>query len=166
MVNHKIEVVRMKKGVFFLVSFILFVSFVYSVPTDEQIQQAANTLGVPFADLKQFVQSYQPRNMSNEAIQVDIARIIDDYKANVARAENRYKGKNLEITGVIRVIDTDKITLSRSRNAYDYVFIYFQQSESNKIINLDIGQTITIVGRCERGDNDGWVYIQEAYIAR
>jgi hypothetical protein len=57
----------------FIFSFLIF-SSVYAViaePTDDQIRQAANALGVPYADLRQFVQSYQNNTSSTDVIIVE-----------------------------------------------------------------------------------------------
>ena len=52
----------MKEILILLVAFIISMNCLYATPTDAQIQQAANTLGVPFENLKQFVLSHQTDN--------------------------------------------------------------------------------------------------------
>jgi hypothetical protein len=66
----------MKKAALILVSLVLFAGFVYSAPTDEQIRQAADTLGVPFAELKSFVQSYQPQSTQADVITITAVDLI------------------------------------------------------------------------------------------
>ena len=66
----------MKRKIIFLILVSVLVIFVYSEPTDTQIRQAANTLGVPFEDLKQFVNSYQGNN--NLSIRNNSHKSIDD----------------------------------------------------------------------------------------
>jgi hypothetical protein len=61
----------MMKKIFFVIIFVLaFIGAGYSQVTDDTIRQAATLLGVPFADLKQFIQSYQNNNSSEEAIEI------------------------------------------------------------------------------------------------
>ena len=159
----------MKKVLLSLVLFFLFISSVYSEVTDDQIRQAASILGVPFNNLKQFVQSYQQRNTPNDAIQLDIVKLFEDYRANTARAENQYKGRTFQYTGEVGSIGTGSIWfyIPRDRSSSYTVLVNMLESERYKLINLDIGQTITIVGRFEEINQSISSYritIRNAYI--
>jgi len=131
---------------------LLFFTFVclnviFAQPTDDQIRQAATTLGVPFADLKQFVLSYQTAS-STDAILIDAVSLSKEYKENRIRADNQYKGKTLKIKGVIDGIYNTQLSL-RGVSASDYITIYFKPTELSKIANLNKGQTVTFIGICD-----------------
>ena len=126
----------------FLMVFGFYASF--SQTTDEQIMQAANTLGVPYADLRQFVQSYQ-NNTSADVIVVDIDTFLQAYESNPIRADNQYKGKTIRITGVVSQVTTDAVYLKAS-NKIRSAKISFRSIELQKIANLEVGQTVTFIG--------------------
>ena len=158
----------MKKVLLSLVLFFLFISSVYSEVTDDQIRQAASILGVPFNNLKQFVQSYQQRNTPNDIMQLNIVKLFEDYRANTARAENQYKGCTFQYTGEVGSILTYSIGFYiRDRSSSYTVWVNMLESERYKLINLDIGQTITIVGRFEEINQSLYspsITIRNAYI--
>jgi len=85
-----------------ILSFLMFSCFyaLFSQATDEQIRQAASILGVPYADLRQFVQSYQS-NTSTDIIIVDVSTLSQAYQTNPVRADIQYKGRTLRVTGVV-----------------------------------------------------------------
>jgi hypothetical protein len=161
----------MKKFIILLVSLFLFVGIVYSIPTDAQIRQAANTLGVPFDDLKIFVQSYQTQSTPTGTITVTADVLIKAYSDNQLRADNTYKGKTLQITGTVSKIDKDwgdeyflELTTS-SGYSWCTIRAFVKASELNKIANLNKGDSVTIIGKCSEGDSN-YVDIKDAYIVR
>ena len=52
------------KKIFLLLFFVIIWNGLFAQTTDEQIRQAANSLGVPFDDLRQFVQTHQGTEIS------------------------------------------------------------------------------------------------------
>jgi hypothetical protein len=159
----------MKKFFILVVFHVLVVGLVYSVPSDEQIRQAANTLGVPFADLKQFVQSYQAQTTPSGTLAVSASELIQAYSGNQLQANNKYKGKRLQVTGYVKRIGSsdDKyfVELMGSEYAYSTVLVYVLDSELPKIANLEPGQTATFIGSCSTGDSYS-VEIIEATLVR
>jgi hypothetical protein len=158
----------MKKIIVFVLILFAYITFVYSEPTDAQIQQIANTLGVPFEDLKQFVKSYQIGNTPSEMIEVTARQLAQEYHTNQVRSESQYYGKILKITGqVSRIfnIGNDYVLDLIGTDKYYSVFIYFPSSKANQISNLDPGQTVSIIGKCYRYDNPH-VVIKEAHVTR
>jgi archaellum component FlaF (FlaF/FlaG flagellin family) len=146
----------MKKGIVLLISLFVIVGLVYSVPSDEQIRQAARTLEVPFADLKQFVQSYQTKSVPSGTIEITARDISQEFQNNRLRATNKYNGTTLKITG--RVYDIKQnysgdyyLAIVGTSEVYG-VYVYFQSSEINRMANLDSGQTVTIIGKFKEFD--------------
>ncbi|MDR2434929.1 MAG: OB-fold putative lipoprotein [Treponema sp.] len=154
----------MKKVFFGLVSLVFAVGFIYSSPTDEQIRQAANTLGVPFNDLKGFVQSYQPQAVPAGALTVTAQDLAAAYKGNQMRADSQYKNKTVQVTGKVRGIKKD--IYDEYYVVLDFpVEVYVKAAETNKIANLDIGQSVTMVGTCT--GYDVWIIkIKDATLLR
>ena len=147
-----------------ILGFLLFLAFntLFAQATDDQIRQAANTLGVPYADLRQFVQSYKTNTSpSANVIVIDAVTLHRDYQANRVKADMQYKGKTLRITGVIYEIEKDIITgencvnLTVSSSIYTgdtgWVSVYFRPTELSKIANLRIGQKVTFIGIGDSG---------------
>ena len=95
--------------------------------------------------------------MATEAIGVSAIDLYSAYDSNALRADNTYKGKFVRITGRVSGIETDIITgkpyvklFSHPTNQFmDFVYVYFKETETSRIADLDSGQTITIVGLCE-----------------
>jgi hypothetical protein len=155
----------MKKAVLFWVSLVLFAGFVYSVPTDDQIRQAAGTLGVPFADLKSFVESYQPQNTKADVIIITATDLYSAYKANQVRADSQYKNKTVKITGKVTGIKQDFKGNYIELEGPLTVWVYIKLSETSRAISLDISQMITLIGTCD-GYNGVWVTIKDATFSK
>jgi len=146
-----------------ILGFLLFLASntLFAQATDDQIRQAANTLGVPYADLRQFVQSYKTNTSpSANVIVIDAITLHREYQANRVKADMQYKGKTLRITGVIYEIEKDIITgedcvnLAISTSIFGdtgWVSVYFRPTELSKIANLRIGQKVTFIGIGDSG---------------
>jgi tetratricopeptide (TPR) repeat protein len=83
-----------------------------------------------------------------EAIVVDPALLFDEYNADRAAADVRYRGKSLRVTGIIFYIG-DLYNDEYYVNLYDghyNINIYVRMSEANKLKNLSTGRTITVLG--------------------
>jgi hypothetical protein len=93
--------------------------------------------------------------MASVAITVTAAELYNAYDSNALRADNTYKGKFVRVTGTVSGVDQDLLTkkpyvkLRTDKPFIDYVYIYFKETETSKVANLDEGQKITIVGNCE-----------------
>jgi len=135
--------------------------------TDAQIRQAANTLGVPFEPLKQFVQSYQAQPVPTGTIEITAKQLMEAFKANQLQADMMYKDKILKATGVVVGIKKDYsgnyyVEIAGTSSAFT-VDAYINNSELNKIVNLKQGQTVAVTGKCN-GFNGVTVNITNAAI--
>jgi hypothetical protein len=128
----------------------------YSQQSDEIIRRAANSLGVPFNDLKRFVQSYQANDTFVDTIKIDAGELHQAYQSNRIRANNLYRGKILEIVGIVYEIQNDRINLkgqgADQRFVTGWMSVFFKDSELSKVANLEPGKIVTVVGVCEGGD--------------
>ena len=93
--------------------------------------------------------------MSTEAIAVSAVDLYVAYETNALRADNTYKGNFVRVTGRVSGIEQDIISgrpyvKLRSHSTNQYIdYVYFKETETSRIADLDIGQNITIVGSCE-----------------
>lgn len=144
----------MRKTIIFLFFMFLFIGFVYSAPTDEQIRQAAATLGIPFADLKTFIQSYQAKSAPDGTIPITAKDLYDAYKESEIKADSLYINKILKITGKVGGVEKDSgnyiVSLDGDGkgNFDSYISVYIKSSELTKAANLEKGQIITVIGTC------------------
>jgi hypothetical protein len=136
--------------IFFVIMFLSFNSLIAQA-TDDQIRQAANTLGVPYADLRQFVLSYQNNTSTADVIVIDDVTLHQAYGSNQVRADALYRGKTLRITGIIYRVNRDHVLLRRSGMSSGGVEVYFRSNEIPKIANLEVGQTVTFIGTSDGG---------------
>jgi hypothetical protein len=74
------------------------------------------------------------------------------YKANEVAADAKYKGKTLEVTGVVGsiskdVMDDPYITLVTTENEFETVNAYFSKGAMQKLSELRKGQGVTVTCR-------------------
>lgn len=95
--------------------------------------------------------------MASEAITVTAVDLWNAYEGNAVKADNTYKGKTVRVTGKISKIEKDifsgkpyLLLYCDPNNRYrDYVHVYFKETETAKIADLENEQSIKIVGKCE-----------------
>ena len=70
-----------------------------AIPSDDLIQNAANELGIPFNNLKAYVNIFYPtERTANNIVEIDIKNYIQDYSDNSLLADRKYAGKTLQMT--------------------------------------------------------------------
>jgi hypothetical protein len=89
------------------------------------------------------------------ALTVQLADLVGDYKANEVRADGKYKGKRVQVTGVVDDI---------KKNAFDQIYVvlgkgaqfdletaqcHFPKEDTAKASALDKGTTLTVDCKCE-----------------
>ena len=140
------------KKVFFVLIFVFFGLGLFAQVTDAQIRETATVLGVPFEALKQLVDSYGTQNIPSGTISIDSITLVQEYRANVMRADNQYKGKTLSVTGPISGIKQtysgEYYIVLKGESIYD-ISVYLQESEIIKLEYLSNSQRITIIGTCD-----------------
>jgi len=87
------------------------------------------------------------------AITVSARQLYADYKANGVAADGKYKGKVLQVTGVVKTIDRDimdKIYVTLKGDQYfGDIQCFFAESHIGTASQLSKGQTITVKGKCD-----------------
>ena len=89
------------------------------------------------------------------AIEVTAAQLCEDYKANEIAADEKYKGKILQVTGKVDsiakdILDSIYVTL-KSGKRFDLMSVqaFFPDSVTAQAAALSKGQKVTVKGRCE-----------------
>lgn len=85
------------------------------------------------------------------AMQVDIRQLLRDYEGNEVAADNRYKGKSVEVTGIVGDIKKDLmsnlyVTLGTGKEfEIPTVQAFFDDSMNAQLGNLRKGQKLTVI---------------------
>lgn len=87
------------------------------------------------------------------AVVITAEDLFAAYDTNEVAADNKYKGKELKITGTIKdigkdILDDTYITLDTGNLIYS-VQCYFKNSQLDAVAELAKNQTVTLVGKCD-----------------
>jgi tetratricopeptide (TPR) repeat protein len=87
----------------------------------------------------------------NNVLEVNLGELVTETENNEARANQRFSGKTLRLTGFAYDISENYLFLAVRIGEYGYpeggIFVYFNSSsEMRKLTNLDKGQRITVRG--------------------
>ena len=85
-------------------------------------------------------------------MKMDYKVLHKDYMDNPIAADEKYKGKVLELTGQVDIIDREiagNPYVTFEVDLLENVRITFKKSEESKVTKLVKGQTITIRGKCK-----------------
>lgn len=97
------------------------------------------------------VQEEKPKE---ETIKISAIDLLAEYEANEVAATEKYKGKMLEISGIIDdfgkdILDKTYLTISDGKEfSTNAVQFYFDDSENSKVAGLKKGDSVVIEGRC------------------
>ncbi len=87
-----------------------------------------------------------------EVMVVDYKTLHADYMANPISADEKYRGKTLQLTGQVGTIDREidqRTYVTFDIDEYfNNVRITFKKDQESKVAQLSKGQTITIKGKC------------------
>lgn len=83
-------------------------------------------------------------------ITISAGDLYNDYKADKAAADNKYKGKTLIVTGNYKKLSVSRSILLTSGNQRDVLGVQclFRDDQQNRFNSLSDGQTITVKGVC------------------
>ena len=108
---------------------------------------------IGFGSLDEFEnldQSPKVTSDSNPSVTISASKLYKEYNENEIAADEKYKGKIIEITGVIRdignyIMDNAYITLVGNEYFRD-IQCYF--NEKSVVAKLSKGKRITVIGSC------------------
>jgi RNA polymerase subunit RPABC4/transcription elongation factor Spt4 len=111
----------------------------------DTVQSSANA-----KDIKQSTSESEPE----QSISVTAEQLLEAYNENEVKADSQYKGKVLEVTGIVNTIGKDildeaYVTVG-SGEPYEVwsVQCYFGKGDLDSISELSPGDTVTISGKC------------------
>ena len=90
----------------------------------------------------------------NNAIQVSATKLEMDYKSNEISANQKYKGKDVVVTGMIESVEQtfgmpQLILMPAEEFSLDRVTITLEKSELSKAANLSPRQRVRVLGVCD-----------------
>jgi hypothetical protein len=89
--------------------------------------------------------------LTGPVVKVTPKQLMADYNANEVAADDKYKGKTLELTGTADTISKDFLDQAfvtmETGEPLKNVQIYFDAENTKKVATLTKGQTITVQGR-------------------
>ena len=108
---------------------------------------------IGFGSLDEFEnldQSPKVTSDSNPSVTISASKLYKEYNENEIAADEKYKGKIIEVTGVIRdigndIMDNAYITLVGNEYFGD-IQCYF--NEKSVVAKLSKGKRITVIGSC------------------
>ena len=108
---------------------------------------------IGFGSLDEFEnldQSPKVTSDSNPSVTISASKLYKEYNENEIAADEKYKGKIIEVTGVIRDIGNDIMDnayITRVGNEYfGDIQCYF--NEKSVVAKLSKGKRITVIGSC------------------
>ena len=91
----------------------------------------------------------QLKNLQTTAAEVSSADLVAAYLANAVRADETYGRGLIRTSGTVAEIGQDSRGryYARINVGNDSIAVYFAESERSKLASVDIGQTITVIGK-------------------
>lgn len=90
-----------------------------------------------------------------ETIKITAAQLLKEYDENGVKADENYKDKLIEVTGIVKNIDKDilddiYITLDDG-DKYSLISVqcYFSDKEKETVAEIEKGSEITVIGTCD-----------------
>ncbi len=104
-----------------------------------------------------------------DVVKVSAGKLIKDFDDNELKADAKYKGKTLQVTGVVKEVDTelfeeDKYILRMDDGAqFSFLSVDFHGMSIDELSSLDTGDKVTVVGEFSDGGDLG-VDINDAHL--
>lgn len=93
-------------------------------------------------------QLYEPN------IVISAVNLLDEYDQNEVRADSNYRGRVLEVSGVVHSIGTafsqTYVTIGTGEK-YEFITVqcYFNSGQLDTVASLNKGDEVTIIGKCD-----------------
>lgn len=92
----------------------------------------------------------QKRVQEQKPIEVSAAQLLSEYKDNEARANDQYKGKVVQVNGIIHRITEGAVELKGNDPIVTHrVSCHFDDADRSAISSLSSGNQVTIKGICD-----------------
>ncbi|MCW2738621.1 hypothetical protein [Nocardioides sp.] len=106
-------------------------------------------------------ESGKSKKSNSKPVRVEAKKILKQFDDNEAAADGQYKGKTLQIAGVVDKIDTelfddDEYVVNVGAGSdFEFVTVNCDDQASKDVASLKKGQKITVVGDFEDGGDLG-----------
>lgn len=106
---------------------------------------------------------------AKETVKVKASTLIKAFEENELKADKTYKGKTLEVTGVVEKIDTDildedvYILSVAGGGDFEILTVNFRDVPEKQLDKLDTGDKVTVIGDFKDGGDLG-VEIDHAHV--
>lgn len=95
------------------------------------------------------------------ALSVTAAQLLKDFEDNELKADGKYKGKTLKVTGVVEEIDTDLFDDSKyllrinGGGDFEFLSVTCHDMSTDVLSTLDAGKKVTVIGDFDDGGDLG-----------
>jgi ABC-type Na+ efflux pump permease subunit len=115
------------------------------------------------ASPKESTTSEEPKEASKEEVVVIVSAndIIQEFEDNELAADEKYKGKTLEVSGIVTKVDTDllndtKYILNMNGGGdWDILTVSCYDIDKDALLKLSTGDEVTVIGTCRDGGDLG-----------
>lgn len=122
-----------------ILAFILFTIFLTSFGNSSEIQKSVNNDRIS-----------NNNQTTEQIVTVTASQLYSEYKQNELAANNKYKGKKIEVSGTIFSIEKmfgQKFITLNTGDIIGKVQCFLNNSEISKAVNLTVGQQISLIGK-------------------
>jgi hypothetical protein len=97
---------------------------------------------------------------------VDTKAFADEFNANQVAAENKYKGKSVQLTATITNITDSGLSFQNvSSKEFDLTQIACNTTDKNQLVSVKNGQSVTVVGKVS-GQTIGVIGLDDCSIVK
>jgi hypothetical protein len=119
-----------------------------------------NVLSMAVAGIWIVILAYAARNAKTtdvdtaDPIPISAAQLCREYESNTVRADEMYKGKVVEVTGQVKKVSKERVgrTTVEVGGRDDTVDCDFGSASQADLAGIELGQTVTIRGKCKGVD--------------
>lgn len=122
-----------------------------SAPEQSQQVSQADEKAEPKAEPKKEERPAEPEKLTPQ-ITITSVNIAKEYSENEVAADEKYKGKMIEISGKVTSIDNgtfdNEMIVKLTDGQYDFngPWCYMKESEKDKVLAFKKGQQVTLIG--------------------
>jgi hypothetical protein len=102
-----------------------------------------------------FGESSSAKKQSKNVINIDINTLLNEISINSVKTEQQYKNKTIRTSGRVDSISSNFVLAVSGNNERDWLFVELNESEKNKVLNIQKGQIITFSGVYDSGAFNG-----------
>jgi len=87
-----------------------------------------------------------------QIIKLSAEQLLDTYSDNSFAADKKYKGKSLEVAGIVRKVSQERdgilVQLKASGHNFHFVRCLFGEEKASDLLQIKKGDNVTVIGTC------------------